>query len=62
MEYAVILLLLKKRRKPMQTIDQGLRHLFATRNGAAAVPPKFCVILFNFSIINVVYANISVLH
>ena len=38
MEYAVILLLLKKRRKPMRTIDQGLRHLFAASNGAAAVP------------------------
>jgi len=36
MEYAVILLMLKKRRKPMRTIDQGLRHLFAASNGAAA--------------------------
>ena len=38
MEYAAILLLLKKRRKPLRTIDQGLRHLFTASNGAAAVP------------------------
>merc|ERR1740136_79540 len=40
MEYAVILLMLKKRRKPKRTIDQGLRHLFAASNGAAAVPMR----------------------
>merc|ERR1712106_694742 len=34
MEYAVILLLLKKRRKPKRTIDQGLKTLFS--NGDAA--------------------------
>ena len=38
MEYAAILLLLKKRRKPLRTIDQGLRQLFRASNGAAALP------------------------
>ena len=33
MEYAVILFLLKTRRKPMRTIDQGFKYLFENRNG-----------------------------
>ena len=33
MEYAVILFLLKTRRKPLRTIDQGLKYLFDNRNG-----------------------------
>ena len=36
MEYAVILFLLKTRRKPMRTIDQGFKHLFDHRNGGTA--------------------------
>jgi len=35
LEYAVILLLLKKRRKPRRTIDEGLKNLF---NGEASQP------------------------
>jgi len=40
MEYAVILFMLKKRRKPFRTIDQGLKHLFPskTSNGEASQP------------------------
>ena len=40
MEYAVILFLLKTRRKPMRTIDQGFKYLFDARagNGEAAQP------------------------
>ena len=41
MEYAVILFLLKKKRKPFRTIDQGLKHLFTNNkanNGEAAQP------------------------
>ena len=39
MEYAVILFLLKKKRKPFRTIDQGLKHLFtSSTNGEAAQP------------------------
>ena len=33
MEYAVILFLLKARRKPLRTIDQGFKYLFENRNG-----------------------------
>ena len=33
MEYAVILFLLKTRRKPLRTIDQGFKYLFENRNG-----------------------------
>merc|ERR1719410_1235541 len=33
MEYAVILFLLKTRRKPMRTIDQGFKYLFDARAG-----------------------------
>jgi len=40
MEYAVILFMLKKRRKPFRTIDQGLKHLFPskTSNGEVTQP------------------------
>ena len=40
MEYAVILFLLKKKRKPFRTIDQGLKNLFTSKasNGEAAQP------------------------
>ena len=34
MEYAVILFLLKTRRKPLRTIDQGFKHLFEQHNGS----------------------------
>lgn len=32
LEYAVILLMLKKRRKPRRTIDEGLKNLFSQSN------------------------------
>jgi hypothetical protein len=32
LEYAVILLMLKKRRKPRRTIDEGLKNLFSQNN------------------------------
>jgi len=40
MEYAAILMLLKKRRKPKRTIDEGLKTIFpiATRNGDVNQP------------------------
>ena len=40
MEYAVILFMLKKRVKPVRTIDQGLKNLFPsiTSNGDATQP------------------------
>ena len=31
MEYAVILFMLKKKRKPFRTIDQGLKNLFTSK-------------------------------
>ena len=37
LEYAVILLLLKKRRKPKYTIDSGLKKMFSN-NGDASQP------------------------
>ena len=36
MEYAAILLLLKKRRKPKYTIDSGLKNMFSSTNGSNA--------------------------
>ena len=40
MEYAVILFMLKKKRKPFRTIDQGLKNLFTSKasNGEASQP------------------------
>jgi hypothetical protein len=34
LEYAVILLMLKKRRKPRRTIDEGLKNLFSQANNS----------------------------
>merc|ERR550532_2548304 len=36
LEYAVILLMLKKRRKPRRTIDEGLKNLFSQSNSSSA--------------------------
>merc|ERR1719273_68273 len=36
LEYAVILLMLKKRRKPRRTIDEGLKNLFSQSNSNSA--------------------------
>ena len=38
MEYAVILFLLKKKRKPFRTIDQGLKNLFNNSSNGEAQP------------------------
>ena len=39
LEYAVILLMLKKRRKPRRTIDEGLKNLFSQSNSSSATEP-----------------------
>jgi len=39
LEYAVILLMLKKRRKPRRTIDEGLKNLFSQSNSSSAAEP-----------------------
>ena len=39
MEYAVILLLLKKRRKPKYTIDSGLKKMFSNNGDVTAQAP-----------------------
>ncbi len=39
MEYAAILLLLKKRRKPKYTIDAGFKRMFGNDGGAATAVP-----------------------
>jgi len=39
LEYAVILLMLKKRRKPRRTIDEGLKNLFSQSNSSSTTEP-----------------------
>jgi hypothetical protein len=44
MEYAVILLLLKKRRKPRRTIDEGKHNTFYWHFNHFILPDLFCTI------------------